>query len=151
MQWSLKEIGLSWTMRLLAAMLAVLMLGSLTWIPKFQARHTELDHYLRENKLSICTRMSLWMKKFLNVRIWKNKGYLVWAIASPVAFLGYFVPFVHLVSTILCAVRSWHSMVSFLQNIHNRLTHKIHSMRYTHNSHPIAHPCGWAMGCLLWV
>ena len=37
----------------------------------------------------------------------------------------------------LNTVRCYYSMVNFIHNIHER--------------HPIAHPSGWGMGCLLWV
>lgn len=31
------------------------------------------------------------------MRIWKNRGYVVWALSNGVSLFGYFVPFVHLV------------------------------------------------------
>jgi hypothetical protein len=30
---------------------------------------------------------------------WKNKKYVVWALAIPSALFGYFVPYVHIVSS----------------------------------------------------
>ena len=36
-------------------------------------------------------------KKIFNTEIWKNKLYVVWSLAIPVALFGYFVPYVHLV------------------------------------------------------
>jgi len=33
----------------------------------------------------------------LNFEIWKNKKYVIWAIAIPTALFGYFVPYVHMV------------------------------------------------------
>lgn len=35
-------------------------------------------------------------KNLLNVSIWKNKRYLIWALVIPVALFGYFVPYVHM-------------------------------------------------------
>lgn len=39
----------------------------------------------------------LW-KKYVNFSIWKNKKYVIWAVAVPISMLGYFVPYVHLVT-----------------------------------------------------
>lgn len=36
-------------------------------------------------------------KRIFNTEIWKNKLYVVWSVAIPVALFGYFVPYVHLV------------------------------------------------------
>ena len=95
----LEVVGLRNTMRVLAGLIAVLIPMSLTWKPLFENRHTELDHYLStdsvRHKMTGCCAFA---SKFLNVSIWKNKGYRIWALSLPVAFLGYFVPFVHLVS-----------------------------------------------------
>nr|KAG5687064.1 hypothetical protein BaRGS_018149 [Batillaria attramentaria] len=35
--------------------------------------------------------------KFLNVKIWRNRGYLAWAAGTSTAYLGYLVPFFHMV------------------------------------------------------
>ncbi|CAB3371832.1 Hypothetical predicted protein [Cloeon dipterum] len=35
--------------------------------------------------------------KCLNFEIWKNKRYVIWAIAIPASLFGYFVPYVHMV------------------------------------------------------
>ena len=37
-------------------------------------------------------------KKSFNLTIWKNNNYLVWIIASAIALLGHFVPYVHIVA-----------------------------------------------------
>jgi len=93
-------IGLFWTFRVLAALMALLMVGSLSWIPKYQVHHEELDHYLSDEKFkkTTCGGVKEWLKKFLNTRIWNNYGYRVWALCTPIAFLGYFVPFAHLMN-----------------------------------------------------
>jgi len=36
-------------------------------------------------------------KSVFNGDIWKNKRYVIWAIAIPMALFGYFVPYVHIV------------------------------------------------------
>lgn len=42
-----------------------------------------------------CSRNS--KNKVFNTDIWKNKLYVLWSLAIPVALFGYFVPYVHLV------------------------------------------------------
>jgi hypothetical protein len=37
-------------------------------------------------------------KSVFNGEIWKNKRYVIWAIAIPMALFGYFVPYVHIVT-----------------------------------------------------
>ena len=37
--------------------------------------------------------------QLINVHIWRNRRYLVWSIAVPMGLFGYFVPYVHLVSS----------------------------------------------------
>ncbi|CAH2084815.1 unnamed protein product [Euphydryas editha] len=36
------------------------------------------------------------VKTIINVQIWKNKKYRLWALSMPVALFGYFVPYVHI-------------------------------------------------------
>lgn len=36
------------------------------------------------------------LKSIINVEIYKNKKYLMWALSMPVALFGYFVPYVHI-------------------------------------------------------
>jgi MCP family monocarboxylic acid transporter-like MFS transporter 10 len=38
------------------------------------------------------------INQIINVDNWKNKKYVIWALAIPVSLFGYFVPFVHIVS-----------------------------------------------------
>ena len=99
LKYCLQGIGLRWAMRMQSVVLATLMLCSFVWKPQFSIRHSELDHYLAstESVANRCTGCYKWTSKFLNFSIWKNKGYIIWVIGLPVAFLGYFVPFVHLV------------------------------------------------------
>ncbi|CAH1799429.1 unnamed protein product [Owenia fusiformis] len=94
----LDTIGLANTMRVLAGLMATLILCGISFIPMYTNRHEELDHYLSTASLAdtvqgCCT----WVKKFLNVSIWKNFGYVMWVVSVPVALFGYFIPFVHLV------------------------------------------------------
>ena len=38
------------------------------------------------------------ISQVINVDNWKNKKYVIWALAIPSALFGYFVPYVHIVS-----------------------------------------------------
>lgn len=42
------------------------------------------------------------ISNFINLNIWKNKKYLIWVIAVPFSLCGYFVPYVHMVSILVC-------------------------------------------------
>ncbi|XP_078001531.1 monocarboxylate transporter 10-like [Glandiceps talaboti] len=42
-----------------------------------------------------CVRLA---RRYLNIEIWRNKRYVIWCIAIPIAMLGHFVKFVHLVN-----------------------------------------------------
>lgn len=46
---------------------------------------------------SLATVTSTSTTKVFNTDIWKNKLYVLWSLAIPVALFGYFVPYVHLV------------------------------------------------------
>jgi len=37
------------------------------------------------------------VERFIYVENWRNKRFVIWALATPCALFGYFVPFVHLV------------------------------------------------------
>ncbi|ELT95892.1 hypothetical protein CAPTEDRAFT_176101 [Capitella teleta] len=92
----LDGIGLRWTMRVQSLVLATLLICALIWKPQFETKHTELDHYLSSNKSGKCNGFYKWLSKFLNFSIWKNRGYCIWVTGLPIAFIGYFIPFVHL-------------------------------------------------------
>ena len=89
MVYSLEEVGLQWTLRLLSLFHVGLMACVLTWKPQFSSKSVASSEDKPKKSL---------LSQLCNVRIWKNKGYRVWATAVPIAFLGYFIPFVHLVS-----------------------------------------------------
>ncbi|CAD5115824.1 DgyrCDS4764 [Dimorphilus gyrociliatus] len=96
----LKNIGLKGTLRVLTVQFGILVFCSVIWKPRFQQKHTELDTYLHSSSTSVRERVGgclKFVRKFLNIDIWKCKGYLVWALSIPVAFVGYFIPLVHLV------------------------------------------------------
>lgn len=86
-------LGLESTMQILAGIMGVLMLSALTFVPRLpQPANFDID---KEDEQSFTC--SNFMKKYINLTIWKNKKYVIWAIAVPISMLGYFVPYVHLV------------------------------------------------------
>ncbi|XP_037947884.1 monocarboxylate transporter 10 isoform X2 [Teleopsis dalmanni] len=42
------------------------------------------------------SRVSLMLHSVINVKIWKSKKYVIWALCVPLALFGYFVPYVHM-------------------------------------------------------
>ena len=48
-----------------------------------------------------CNRCKTFCSNLVNVEIWKNMRYVIWVLAISSSLFGYFVPYVHLVSTIL--------------------------------------------------
>ena len=62
------------------------MFASLTFKPIFEARKEEQD----DSKGCAAS--------ILNFDNWKNRKYIIWTIAAPIALLGYFVPYVHIVA-----------------------------------------------------
>ena len=103
LKYTLKELGLRWTMRIVSIFFALLIPCALSWKPLYNPRHKELDKYLtsKESLVKKVQGCSAFFKKFFNVEIWRNPGYRIWVIGLPISFLGYFVPFVHLVIIIL--------------------------------------------------
>ncbi len=68
-------------------MTSVLMLATLSFTPLHRTPAKSATA-----KTNICSQL-------INVDNWKNKKYVVWALAIPSALFGYFVPYVHIVST----------------------------------------------------
>uniref|UniRef100_A0A0P5MMK7 Monocarboxylate transporter n=1 Tax=Daphnia magna TaxID=35525 RepID=A0A0P5MMK7_9CRUS len=93
LEWIL-GLGLEATLQILAGMMGLLMICAITFVPRLTPTENEETTTNVEGSAG-CSR--LW-KKYINFSIWKNKKYVIWAIAIPIAMLGYFVPYVHLVS-----------------------------------------------------
>ena len=105
----LKEIGLKNSLLCLSGMVFMLIPYSLTWKPLIK-RDSNLGALMlsTESVVEHINDCCQWTRKFLNVSIWRNRGYVVWAVANGVSLFGYFVPFVHLVSILrsgyLCVI-----------------------------------------------
>lgn len=102
----INTFGLSHTMQCLAILLALTMLSALVFKPlvvhspnecseKLEAHMQAANSHEEESQKH---RVKNCFHKLFNVKIWKNRQYVIWAIAFPSALFGYFVPYVHLVS-----------------------------------------------------
>ena len=95
----LERLALRFTLLVLAGLEFSLIFCALTWKPLIikesnLAHATMSTESIYEHVTDCCS----WTKKFLDVDIWTNRGYVVWSVSCAVALFGYFVPFVHLVS-----------------------------------------------------
>uniref|UniRef100_A0A0B7AVE6 Major facilitator superfamily (MFS) profile domain-containing protein n=1 Tax=Arion vulgaris TaxID=1028688 RepID=A0A0B7AVE6_9EUPU len=98
----LDKIGLRYTLIFLSGLVLLLVPYALTWKPIFtrenialsQAGMSTMSLEMIQTRCSDCYRFT---RKFLNVRIWRNKGYVIWALSLGISLFGYFVPFFHLV------------------------------------------------------
>lgn len=77
--------SVSWrnTMRFLGGTACVMILAASTYWPPPVRREIKFEQK---------------RKKLIDLSVWKNKGFVVWAVALGIFNLGYFVPFVYLVS-----------------------------------------------------
>ena len=103
----LDKWGLQAMFWILTGLVATLLPCALTWKPLLVKRKEGEAGGAADTFSSFMSIESLveqtegccrFFKRCCNMRIWRRKGYRVWATAVPVAFIGYFIPFVHLVS-----------------------------------------------------
>lgn len=80
----LKSIGWRYTMRVLSGVACLLLVGATTYKPVAEGC---VDEHRMDKK-----------KKLFDISVWKNRGFIVWAVALALFNLGYFVPYVFLVS-----------------------------------------------------
>ncbi|XP_022245308.1 monocarboxylate transporter 10-like isoform X2 [Limulus polyphemus] len=95
LKYLLDVVGLMTTMQILSAGMALLMVCALTFTPRLHLHHEAHPHRFTsfeslQEQVSRCHNM-------LDLSIWKNKAYVLWVWAIPIALFGYFVPYVHLV------------------------------------------------------
>lgn len=69
-----------------AAMSALLMVCALAFKPTIKLDKSDMHKSLSEE-----------LRSLVNIDIWKNPKYVIWATMIPLALFGYFVPYVHLV------------------------------------------------------
>ena len=99
----LGTVKLEATMMCMSALTAVIMFCALLFKPLPGTTVTASDQSPRFYKHSVWRRV----KSAINTDIWRKKKYVIWALAVPSALFGYFVPYVHLVSCLICVVREW--------------------------------------------
>ncbi len=92
----LNDIGLAATFQVLAGTMALLMICALSYVPVLQVSNEESCESSKEEN-SVEFKHSSW-RKYISFSVWKNKKFVIWAIALPFSMLGYFVPLVHLVN-----------------------------------------------------
>ncbi|KAK0048377.1 monocarboxylate transporter 10 [Biomphalaria pfeifferi] len=98
----LDAIDLKYTLLFLAGMAVLLIPYSCTWKPIFtkdnlavsQAAMSTMSIEMLQSQCHECCKFT---RTFLNVKIWRNRGYVVWAVSCGVSLFGYFVPFVHII------------------------------------------------------
>ena len=84
-------LQIPWTFRVLFGLVCLLMLAACSF-KSILIRHATSE---QRNHRSACYRF--W-SDIVNFENWKNKKYIIWALAVPSALFGYFVPYVHLVA-----------------------------------------------------
>ncbi|XP_071800962.1 monocarboxylate transporter 10-like [Asterias amurensis] len=97
----LESIGLPNTLRVLAGLAFIMTLGAIAFRPvplpaNFDLKILEsLAESAPHGKPALKNLFGL--MDLLDLHVWKKRNYRIWAIGVPVAVLGYFVPFVHLI------------------------------------------------------
>ncbi|XP_013785741.1 monocarboxylate transporter 10-like [Limulus polyphemus] len=99
LRYLLDAMGLMKTMQVLSAGMALLMVCALTFTPRLHLHgESHIPHFTSlESLRDQISRCHHFCHQMLDLSIWKNKAYVIWVSAIPVALLGYFVPYVHLV------------------------------------------------------
>lgn len=92
MECMIKNYDLTWMFRLLALFTCGIAFCGLLFNP---TPLTAAEKPLREDDS-----MKSLLKTIVNIEIWKNKKYRMWALCMPVALFGYFVPYVYIKSYI---------------------------------------------------
>lgn len=83
----LEKVGLQNTLRVFCILMFVLILAGFTYKPLLPAKPAETQTGFR-------------LSRIFNMNIWKSVGYRIWAFGIPAALYGYYVPYVHLVSSV---------------------------------------------------
>ena len=86
----LKAIGWRNTLRIYSGMMLIVCVNSLL----FRPINSHIDPAYAKNEESKENKKV----KLIDLKIFRNKSYIIWCVSLSVFILGYFVPFVHLVS-----------------------------------------------------
>jgi len=98
----ISNIGISNAFRVIAGLLTLLILCGAAFRPVVPSYKHNVEETTSQQKKR---------KKFFYWEIFKNKGYVVWCACLSIFMLGYFVPFVHLVSTVIYTLGSTLDMI----------------------------------------
>ncbi|XP_050534692.1 monocarboxylate transporter 10 isoform X2 [Daktulosphaira vitifoliae] len=82
----LNNFGFSNCLRWEAALTSILIISSLAFKPTYKIEKPDINKSISEE-----------LKSLVNIDVWKNPKYIIWATMIPLALFGYFVPYVHLV------------------------------------------------------
>ncbi|XP_033741270.1 monocarboxylate transporter 10-like [Pecten maximus] len=93
----LEVLKIRYTFLVLAGCYFILIIGAFTWKPLIKKDNLAAMALSTESVYEHCNDCCTWTRKFLNVRIFRNRAYVMWCLSLGVALIGYFVPFVHLV------------------------------------------------------
>lgn len=93
----LEVLKIRYTFLVLAGCYFILIIGAFTWKPLIKKDNLASMALSTESVYEHCNDCCTWTKKFLNVRIFRNRAYVIWCLSLGIALIGYFVPFVHLV------------------------------------------------------
>lgn len=85
----LVNFGLDSCLRWEAAMSTMIMVCALAFKPTYKVNKSDMHKSLSEE-----------LRSLVNIDIWKNPKYVIWATMIPLALFGYFVPYVHLVKVV---------------------------------------------------
>lgn len=95
LQFLLKKCGLTTTLRILSAIMSLLALASLT----FKRFSSPLEQMFNMKRTPA---------PFSDMKIWKNKAFVLYAAAVSLFMLGYFIPYVHVVRICLFTISDSH-------------------------------------------
>ena len=79
----LERVGWRNTMRIIGGVACAMVLAALTYRPPPVKKEVNFEQK---------------KKKIIDISVWKNNGFVVWSLALAIFNLGYFVPYVYLVS-----------------------------------------------------
>jgi len=85
-----EHYGLLPCLQLFTCLCGVLILCALTFTPVIQAKGSQETSTQQGSKF-----MHI-LEKLVYLKNWRNKKYVIWTLAIPLALFGYFVPYVHL-------------------------------------------------------
>ncbi|GAB6030885.1 hypothetical protein CHUAL_007717 [Chamberlinius hualienensis] len=80
----LEHFGLSTTLQILVVLMVPLLANAWVFVPTYTLKSNEQQNQCVAQFQQLASN-------------WRNKKYVIWALAFPVSLLGYFVPYVHLV------------------------------------------------------